>query len=138
MESEYAPRERTTDASTFATRRGSSQPPADVRGTTMFTHAGPPPVRLGCDSRHSGAVREHVRGGGQPTPTPITPAPATPAILSWTHVLTHPSDALWYFRGEHPSGFSTSARLRASGYSNAALLNWRITQGADKIAFQAA
>lgn len=64
-------------------------------------------------------------------------APSSPG-LSWSHVLRSPHDALWWFCGEHPSGFSTSARLRATGFSDPLLLNWRITRGADKVAFRGA
>jgi hypothetical protein len=53
--------------------------------------------------------------------------------LAWTHVLRHKFDALWFFCGEHPSGFSTTATLRASGYTDPAQLRWTITAGADKV-----
>lgn len=56
--------------------------------------------------------------------------------LSWSQVLLFPHDALWFFCGEHPSGFSTTATLSASGFSDPTHLTWRITRGADKIAFQ--
>jgi len=56
--------------------------------------------------------------------------------ITWTHVLGFPHDALWWFGGEHPSGFSTTALLRAAGYSDPSVVSWRITQGADKVAFQ--
>lgn len=64
-------------------------------------------------------------------------APAS-AGLSWSHVLQFPHDALWWFCGEHPSGFSTTARLRATGFSDPSLLSWRITLGGDKVAFRGA
>ncbi|HJQ29574.1 MAG TPA: hypothetical protein VJ827_09540, partial [Rubrobacter sp.] len=64
-------------------------------------------------------------------------APAS-AGLSWSHVLQFPHDALWWFCGEHPTGFSTTARLRATGFSDPSLLSWRITLGGDKVAFRGA
>jgi len=56
--------------------------------------------------------------------------------LSWSQVLLFPYDALWFFCGEHPAGFSTKTTLKASGFNDPAHLKWRITHGADKIAFQ--
>jgi hypothetical protein len=52
-------------------------------------------------------------------------------------VKTHKSDALWYFGGEHPLGFSTTVGLEARGFTNAADLVWKITAGADKVSFAA-
>lgn len=60
-----------------------------------------------------------------------TPRPA----LGWVQQLRHAHDALWYFGGEHPSGFSIDTRLRANGFADATQLHWRIAQGADKVAF---
>jgi len=65
----------------------------------------------------------------------VTGAPATPA-LSWEYVKRHKWDALWWFNGERPSGFSVTARLQASGYGDPANLNWQIISGADKVGFQ--
>jgi hypothetical protein len=81
--------------------------------------------------------------------TPATPAPATspegeaaapPAApaLSWTFVKTHTWDALWFFCGEHPSGFSTRILLRADGYADPTALRWSVERGADKIDFAGA
>jgi hypothetical protein len=72
--------------------------------------------------------------------TPPGAPPAAPAVpaLSWTHVLAHRYDALWWFCGEKPSGFSVVANLHASGFTNAAALTWKVTRGADKVAFQGA
>jgi hypothetical protein len=93
---------------------------------------------------------QHAHGGGGPrapaersetapqTETgmpPLTAAPATTAVLSWTFLKTHPWDALWYFCGEHPSGFSTTVLLRAARFANAASLTWSIPHGGDKIEF---
>ena len=36
------------------------------------------------------------------------------------------------------SGFSITARLRATGFGDATLLNWSIVRGSDKVAFQGA
>ncbi len=72
-----------------------------------------------------------------PAAAPPAAAPAAPA-LSWTHVLTHRYDALWFFCGEHPSGFSITAHLQAAGAGNPAALRWRVTQGADKAEFDGA
>jgi hypothetical protein len=49
--------------------------------------------------------------------------------------MKHPSDALWFFCGEHPSGFSTSGTLRSSGGTDPTKLTWSITGGADKVEF---
>jgi len=64
-------------------------------------------------------------------------APVAPA-LSWTFVKTHTWDALWFFCGEHPAGFSTRILLRADGYSDPTALRWSIERGADKIDFAGA
>ena len=64
-------------------------------------------------------------------------APVAPA-LSWTFVKTHTWDALWFFCGEHPSGFSTRILLRADGYADPTALRWSIERGADKIDFAGA
>ena len=64
-------------------------------------------------------------------------APVPPA-LSWTFVKTHTWDALWFFCGEHPSGFSTRILLRADGYADPTALRWSIERGADKIDFAGA
>jgi hypothetical protein len=79
----------------------------------------------------------------EPTPGAVeTPAAtaeaAAPASLAWEYRKRHRYDALWWFNGEKPSGFSVTARLRASGYSDPANLNWQIVRGADKVAFQGA
>ncbi|HSJ56100.1 MAG TPA: hypothetical protein VLC95_02915, partial [Anaerolineae bacterium] len=55
------------------------------------------------------------------------------AGLSWVHVKRHTHDALWYFCGEEPRYFSTTATLRASGYTDPDRLEWFITRGADKV-----
>jgi hypothetical protein len=65
-------------------------------------------------------------------------APAAPAVLSWTFVKTHTWDALWFFCGQRPSGFSTTVLLRADGYADPTALTWSIQSGADKIAFTGA
>jgi hypothetical protein len=65
-------------------------------------------------------------------------ATASSPGLSWSHVLRSTHDALWWFCGEHPAGFSTTARLKATGFSDPLLLSWRITRGADKVAFRGA
>lgn len=62
-----------------------------------------------------------------------TPAAATAPTLRWEHVKRHRWDALWFFCGEHPAGFSTDATLRAQGYSNPNNLQWFVRQGADKV-----
>lgn len=68
--------------------------------------------------------------------TPSKEGAAAPAsVLSWTQVLRFQHDALWFFCGEHPRGFSTTSVLRASGFSDPTLLRWRIRTGSDKIAF---
>jgi hypothetical protein len=74
-----------------------------------------------------------------PTPTPPTTTPAAGAAsLTWTHVLRHRFDALWFFCGEHPSGFSTTATLQASGHMDPTQLGWSIVQGSDKVGFTGA
>jgi hypothetical protein len=62
-------------------------------------------------------------------------ATGTPAAaaLSWSPVLRHRWDALWFFCGEHPAGFSTRMTLRASGAANPDRLEWFCREGADKV-----
>jgi hypothetical protein len=48
-------------------------------------------------------------------------------------VKSHTWDAFWYFCREHPSGFSTTATLRAVGYADPTRLSWFVRQGADKV-----
>jgi len=81
---------------------------------------------------------EHPATAATVEPAAAAPSAAATAGLSWSQVLRHTNDALWFFCGEHPSGFSTDARLRSTGYSNPAAVNWRITAGADKVAFRGA
>jgi hypothetical protein len=69
--------------------------------------------------------------GGEAETGPGSVSPA--AGLSWLHVKRHTHDALWYFCGEEPRYFSTTATLRASGYSDPDRLEWFITRGADKV-----
>jgi hypothetical protein len=66
--------------------------------------------------------------------TGTTGAPATPT-LRWTHLLRSPNDALWYFCGERPRWFSTTARLMAMGFADPTQLTWHITAGSNKVAF---
>jgi hypothetical protein len=73
-----------------------------------------------------------------PAPAPAPSAPGPAPALSWTQVKTHKNDALWWFNGEHPSGFSTTTHLQAAGFANPALLTWAIAAGADKVAFAGA
>lgn len=54
---------------------------------------------------------------------------------SWSAVGLQPRNSLWFFCGENPSEFSTSARLRTANFSNATNVNWSITHGADKVEF---
>lgn len=61
-----------------------------------------------------------------------TGTPAAPA-LSWSPVLRHRWDALWFFCGEQPAGFSTRMTLRAAGAANPDRLEWFCREGADKI-----
>jgi hypothetical protein len=62
-----------------------------------------------------------------------TPAAPAATSLSWEFVKRHQWDALWFFCGEHPSGFSTTATLRAQGFANPDALEWSVVQGADKV-----
>jgi hypothetical protein len=71
----------------------------------------------------------------EPAPDGEAEAPAAAPALSWELVKRHTWDALWWFCGEHPAGFSTTALLRADGYGDATALTWSITRGADKVAF---
>jgi hypothetical protein len=81
--------------------------------------------------------------GGEPNEA-VAVAPAGPAAvplvappqLTWRFMERFKNDALWWFDGEQPVGFSTTARLHAFGYRNPANLNWQITEGGDKVAFQ--
>jgi hypothetical protein len=71
--------------------------------------------------------------------TPATTAEAlAPPSLTWEYKKRHKWDALWWFNGEKPSGFSVTARLEASGYGDPANLDWQIVRGSDKVAFQGA
>lgn len=92
-------------------------PPAAPPGAVGVVNAEPP----------AAIAPEAPKVPGGPAAGPAAPA------LSWSHLLRHKNDALWFFCGAHPSGFSTDARLRAAGFANPALLNWRITNGADKV-----
>ena len=67
------------------------------------------------------------------TTPPATAAPAAAGTLRWQFIPQHRWDALWYFCGEHPSGFSTTATLRAEGYTNPNNVEWFVRQGADKV-----
>ncbi|HST57094.1 MAG TPA: hypothetical protein VLK84_00310 [Longimicrobium sp.] len=74
----------------------------------------------------------------QAGPLPPAPAPARAPTLMWTHVLRSAHDALWFFCGAKPSGFSTTARLRARGFGDPAQLSWQITRGSSRVAFDGA
>jgi hypothetical protein len=83
-------------------------------------------------------------GPAAPAAAPATPVAAPPAAappaapaLGWDMVKTHTWDALWFFGGEHPSGFSTTVTLRARGFTNPAALAWKIAAGAGRVAFAA-
>jgi hypothetical protein len=111
---------------------------------TALLLAGPPAIRFRDLQPSSNHTNADTRVGGQPLPgaprqapvvVPPGPVPAAPAGLTWSHVTTA-HGALWFFCGARPSGFPTTARLRAAGFANPALLAWRITQGADKVAFE--
>jgi hypothetical protein len=67
--------------------------------------------------------------------TPEAEAATSTPALSWAFVKTHTWDALWFFCGEHPAGFSTRVLLRADGYRDPTALTWSIPRGSDKIAF---
>jgi len=66
------------------------------------------------------------------TPPAATPSPAA-GSLRWQFIPQHRWDALWYFCGEHPSGFSITATLRAEGFTNPNNVEWFVRQGADKV-----
>lgn len=61
--------------------------------------------------------------------------PLSTPMLSWVYNKRYSHDALWWFNGEHPLGFSITATLEAVGYTDPTTLTWRITRGADKVAF---
>ena len=89
-------------------------------------------------SSTASSVQAHDESEATVTATTATataqPAQATPSGgLSWELVKSHQWDALWFFCGEHPSGFSTSVRLRAVGYSDPARVSWFVRQGADTV-----
>ena len=67
------------------------------------------------------------------TTPPATPPPAAAGSLRWRFIPQHRWDALWYFCGEHPSGFSITATLRAEGFTNPNNVEWFVRQGADKV-----
>ena len=90
------------------------------------------------DAGSRGAGGETTAESAPPIPV-ANPALATaatpqqPAGLHWNHVKAHRWDALWYFCGAHPSGFSTTATLRAEGFTDPARVSWFVRQGADKV-----
>lgn len=95
--------------------------------------AGTPPVAP-TESATVPAPDEAVQAGTEQGDVEPGRGSSTPAAgLSWVHVKRSPYDALWYFCGEDPRYFSTTAVLRASGYSDPDRLEWFITQGADKV-----
>lgn len=85
------------------------------------------------------SVSEAAREGGEQQETAHGTAPATTTAASaattlrWQHVKRHRWDALWFFCGEHPSGFSTTATLRAEGYTEPANVEWFVRSGSDKV-----
>lgn len=124
---------------------------ADRGGTSRATRlpaptareAAPPAATPWHGGGRSGSQHGATRGAGAPpetTPPETTPAETTPpaaapagAGLDWQQQRRHRSDALWYFCGEHPAGFSTTATLRASGYTDPGRVEWFVRQGADKV-----
>lgn len=84
------------------------------------------------------AADKDTNAANPTNPSNPGPAQAAPAGLRWTQQMRHRSDALWYFGGEHPSGFSIDTHLLASGFSDPTQLHWRIVNGADKVAFHGA
>ena len=78
----------------------------------------------------TGAVGATTGQQGAPGQTPGTPAQAG---LRWEFIKRHQWDALWFFSGERPSGFSTTATLRAQGYSDPNRVEWFVRQGSDKV-----
>lgn len=77
-----------------------------------------------------------------PPPSGVVPVATLPAArggappgagLTWRHVKSHAHDALWFFCGERPSGFSTTATLRAEGFSDPDRVDWFVRRGADKV-----
>jgi hypothetical protein len=116
-------------------------------------------IPVSSTSARAGHARSAAAGGGdQPGATPESVGPAEAAAttaaatdevaaapgaaagagLSWSHVLRFAHDALWWFCGERPAGFSTTALLRATGFGDPTQLHWRITRGASKVAFAGA
>jgi hypothetical protein len=68
------------------------------------------------------------------TPVPAASIAAAPSgAIAWKQLLRFPHDALWFFCGEHPSGFSTNTRLEASGFTDPTALRWSVATGADKV-----
>lgn len=89
------------------------------------------------------ALQSRGAGSEASAPSPLSVSEAAPeardhaasaaTALRWQHVKQHRWDALWYFCGEHPSGFSTRATLRADGYTNPGNVEWFVRSGADKV-----
>jgi hypothetical protein len=92
------------------------------------TEAGPPASAV-----EPATTEERTTGEGTTGPTEAAAGPTTAPALSWSPVLRHRYDALWYFCGENPLGFSTQMRLRASGSANPERLEWFCREGADKV-----
>jgi len=141
-------------------RRGfdRGRPPAPTSSAHRFAAVAVAQARGGAGNPEAAAVpAEPAAPAVAPSPAapeaaavPATPPPAQAESperegavtaspgLSWTFVKTHTWDALWWFCGEHPSGFSTRIMLRAENFADPTALRWTIPRGSDKIAFAGA
>ncbi|HZT32859.1 MAG TPA: hypothetical protein VFA33_23435 [Bryobacteraceae bacterium] len=123
------------EAAAGAGPKAGGQPP-DAAAPAPAAPAPAAPAPAPAPTAPAAAPEAPAPAPGAPVPAPAAPA-AAPS-LNWTHQLRHPHDALWFFCGEHPSGFSITADLVSANAANPAALQWRITAGADKIAFDGA
>ena len=107
---------------------GSGSRPFGSRGTGH----GPDPAVEGT-SAEAAPVASEPRRAGDAAASETTTASEGAGTLRWRHEKRHRWDALWFFCGERPSGFSTTATLRAEGYSDPDAVEWFVRQGADKV-----
>lgn len=117
-------------ASIAVARRGGGGPP-DAGNAPEQAPAPSPPAPVEPEAVTA------PEGPAPPGPAPESEAtaPSVAPALSWAFVKTHTWDALWFFCGEHPAGFSTRILLRAGGFADPTALTWSIPRGSDKIAF---
>jgi hypothetical protein len=122
-----------------ATATASTSAPPRTAVGTRDAWGGPAPTAVDAgttpDAGDAGPVSAPKETGKAGNAPPVVAPTTPPTPLSWTYVMKDKNDALWFFCGENPSGFSTSGTLRAAGAGDPTKLNWRIVDGADKVEF---